>query len=83
MEPLLAPVPDLHKHLDGIHWVIVGAESGPKARPMSDDWVREIRDQCIEAKVAFFYKQRIEDGRKVEMPELDGQVWAQIPESTR
>jgi protein gp37 len=54
-EPLLAPLPDLP--LDGIHWVIVGGESGPGARPMHPDWVRDIRDQCQRAGVAFFFKQ--------------------------
>jgi len=82
-EPLLGPI-DLSTDLlwgrdDGIDWVIVGAESGPKARPMDEDWVRSIRDQCIEAGVPLFYKQRIERGRKVSMPALDGQVWAQYP----
>jgi protein gp37 len=83
IEPLLGPLPYLHKHLEGIEWVIVGAESGPKARPMDEDWVREIRDQAVSAGVPFFYKQRIEGGRKIELPELDGKVWAQIPEVGR
>jgi protein gp37 len=55
LEPLLAPLPDLP--LDGIHWVIVGGESGPGARAMHPDWVRAIRDQCTSAGVAFFFKQ--------------------------
>lgn len=54
-EPLLAPLPDLP--LDGIDWVIVGGESGPGARPMHPDWVRDIRDQCVGAGVPFFFKQ--------------------------
>ncbi len=54
-EPLLAPLPDLP--LDGIGWVIVGGESGAGARPMQADWVRDIRDQCERADVAFFFKQ--------------------------
>jgi protein gp37 len=41
----------------GIHWVIVGGESGPKARPMHPDWARSIRDQCVAARVPFFFKQ--------------------------
>ena len=41
----------------GIHWVIVGGESGPHARPMHPDWVRSIRDQCVDASVPFFFKQ--------------------------
>lgn len=55
LEPLLGPLPSLD--LEGIHWVIVGGESGPNARPMSPEWVREIRDQCSEAGVPFFFKQ--------------------------
>jgi protein gp37 len=54
-EPLLAPLPDLP--LDGISWVIVGGESGPGARPLQLDWVRDIRDQCRRARVALFVKQ--------------------------
>jgi protein gp37 len=54
-EPLLGPLRSLH--LDGIGWVIVGAESGPDARPYDPDWVRDIRDRCFEHEVAFFHKQ--------------------------
>ena len=54
-EPLLGPVGRID--LTGIHWAIVGGESGPKARPMEEQWAIEIRDQCIEAKTAFFFKQ--------------------------
>ncbi|WP_454862273.1 DUF5131 family protein [Peribacillus frigoritolerans] len=54
-EPLLGPLDDLN--LTKIHWVIVGGESGPGARPMEADWVRSIRDQCKTQKVAFFFKQ--------------------------
>ena len=60
-------------------WVICGAESGPGARPMQLDWVRGLRDQCQAADVPFFFKQMIVDGRKVELPELDGKVWAEMP----
>jgi protein gp37 len=54
-EPLLAPLPRLP--LSGIHWVIVGGESGPGARPMELEWVDGIRRQCRGAKAAFFFKQ--------------------------
>lgn len=54
-EPLIGPLKQLN--LEGIHWVIVGGESGPRARPMNSDWVREIRDQCHLQNVAFFFKQ--------------------------
>jgi protein gp37 len=53
-EPLLGP---LELELDGVDWVIVGGESGPGARPMHPEWVRSIRDQCVDAGVAFFFKQ--------------------------
>lgn len=53
-EPLLGP---LRLNLQGIHWVIVGGESGPHARAMKAEWVREIRQQCQEASVPFFFKQ--------------------------
>ena len=68
---------------NGIKWVICGGESGPGARPMDEQWVRDIRDQCVSAKVPFFYKQRLESGRKITMPELDGKVWDQMPGGKR
>lgn len=55
VEPLLEDVGDLN--LDGIHWVIVGGESGVKARPMNPSWARKVRDQCAKDNVAFFFKQ--------------------------
>lgn len=90
-EPLLGPVNlndvfpgGLPCPVDGpytraIHWVIVGAESGHGARPMQLDWVRSLRDQCQAAGVPFFFKQAIVDGKKIELPELDGRVWAEMP----
>jgi protein gp37 len=44
-------------HFAGIHWVIVGGESGPNARPMNPDWTKSIQKQCKEQNVAFFFKQ--------------------------
>jgi protein gp37 len=55
IEPLLAPVGELN--LEGIHWVIVGGESGPQARPMDVEWARSVREQCVSAGVPFFMKQ--------------------------
>ena len=55
LEPLIGPLPSLD--LAGIHWVIVGGESGQNARPIDPGWVRDIRDQCADASVAFFFKQ--------------------------
>ena len=79
-EPLLGPVhlwlPFRRALLD---WVIVGCESGPGHRPMDLNWVRSIRDQCAEVGVPFFFKQAYIDGKKVEMPELDGRVWDERP----
>ena len=55
VEPLLEDVGELD--LDGIHWVIVGGESGTRARPMKAEWARRLRDQCLRDQVAFFFKQ--------------------------
>lgn len=115
-EPLLWSLVDLPPggfrfplDLTGIDWLIAGAESGPKARPMDEDWVRELRDacgaECLDESPestagiatgkhcgprpgflyrdhrhpAFFYKQQIVNGRKVECPELDGRQWMEFP----
>lgn len=77
-EPLLGPLDDLD--LDGIHWVIVGGESGRGARPVQADWVRSIRDQCREAQVAFFFKQWGGRTPKAGGRELDGRPWDDKPE---
>lgn len=64
-----------------IDWLIAGAESGPGARPMQDDWVRSLRDQCANAGVAFFLKQKLnERGHKVSLPLLDGVRHDAMPE---
>jgi len=76
-EPLLGPIHDLD--LEGIDWVIVGGESGPKARPMDPDWVREIRDRCLSAKVPFFFKQWGGVIKKRNGRILDGRMWGQMP----
>lgn len=80
IEPLLGPLPRLD--LRGIQWVIVGGESGPRARPMQHSWVLDIRDQCRAAGVAFFFKQwggvfKSRTGR-----ELEGRTWDEMPQST-
>lgn len=77
IEPLIGPMGKLD--LSNISWVIVGGESGPKARPISADWVREIRDQCVEAKVAFFFKQWGGIRPKTGGRELDGVQWDELP----
>lgn len=78
LEPLLGPLPSLD--LTGIDWVIVGAESGRGARPMDEGWVREIKDQCVERGIPFFFKQAATPaGHKISLPELDGRQWAEMP----
>jgi protein gp37 len=62
-----------------ISWVIAGSESGPGARPMDEDWVRSIRDECQAAGTPFFYKQKTVKGKKVPTPELDGRTWMEFP----
>lgn len=78
LEPLLGPLQNLA--LDGIHWVIVGGESGPGARPMQAEWVRDIRDQCITQNVPFFFKQWGGANKKKAGRTLDGRTWNQMPE---
>ena len=79
VEPLLGPLRQLD--LRGIHWVIVGGESGPGARPMDPDWVRGIRDQCLDAGVGFFFKQWGGVNKKKTGRTLDGRTWDQGPET--
>ncbi len=77
LEPLLGPLSSLQ--LNEIDWVIVGGESGPGARPMRDSWVRDIRDQCIESDVPFFFKQWGGVFKKRNGRVLDDRTWDQIP----
>jgi len=78
IEPLLGPIAKLN--LDGIHWVIVGGESGPKHRKPDPEWVRQLRDFCVGAGVPFFFKQWggpiAKSGGRV----LDGQTWDEMPD---
>ena len=60
--------------LDGIQWVICGAETGPKKRPMNIDWARSIRDQCQDAGIPFFFKKDSAGSH-----ELDGEIFEQFP----
>ncbi|MCH8977724.1 MAG: phage Gp37/Gp68 family protein, partial [Armatimonadetes bacterium] len=76
-EPLIGPLDDLP--LDGIHWVIVGGESGPKARPMDGDWARSIRAQCFDADVKFFFKQWGGVRKHSTGRELDGKFYDDMP----
>ena len=76
-EPLLGPLPSLD--LSSIHWLIAGGESGPNARPMDETWVRDLRDQCREADVAFFFKQWGGRTPKAGGRKLDGAYHDEIP----
>ena len=76
-EPLLGPLPGLD--LSSIHWLIAGGESGPNARPMDKAWVRNLRDQCREADVSFFFKQWGGRTPKSGGRELDGAYHDEFP----
>lgn len=82
-EPLLGPI---ELNLASIDWVIVGGESGHKARPMRLEWARQIRDLCISANVPFFFKQwgahnedGVRGGKGVNGRVLDGRTWDSLP----
>jgi protein gp37 len=86
LEPLLGPIDLTESLLKGIHWAIVGGESGPMARPMDPGWARSIRGACKKFDVPFFFKQwgafspsgeRV--GKKAAGRILDGKVWNQMP----
>jgi protein gp37 len=77
LEPLLGRLSKLD--LDYIDWVIVGGESGPGARPMDRAWVINIRDQCLRARVPFFFKQWGGVNKKKTGRELDGRTWDELP----
>jgi protein gp37 len=77
LEPLLGPLPELD--VSGIDWVIVGGESGPGARPMNAEWVREIRDNCLFSEVPFFFKQWGGVFKKRAGRILDDRTWDEMP----
>jgi protein gp37 len=79
-EPLLGPLPSLN--LDGIHWLITGGESGKGARPCDPQWVRDLRDRCVAAGVAFFHKQNGGRTSKAGGRLLDGRTWDELPQAT-
>jgi protein gp37 len=95
IEPMLSQINILRRYLTGIStpkldWVICGGESGNSARPMRPEWVRSLRDQCIENQVPFFFKQwgtfawqgdkPVKVGKKKSGRILDGRTWEQFPE---
>jgi protein gp37 len=79
LEPLLGPLPQLK--LKNIDWVIVGGESGHRARPMDPAWVTDIRDQCARAAVAFFFKQWGGKNKKKAGRVLEGRTYDAMPET--
>ena len=78
IEPLLGPIPKLP--LQGIDWVIVGGESGPRCRKIEPQWVRQIRDRCIAQGIPFFFKQWGGTRKKQSGRELDGRTWDEMPD---
>jgi protein gp37 len=79
LEPLLGPLEKLD--FENIDWAIVGGESGPGARPMKEEWVKNIRDQCQKAGVAFFFKQWGGFNKKKTGRKLEGRTWNDMPKS--
>ena len=78
LEPLIGPID--HLELQGIHWVIVGGESGHGARPMEEQWAVSIKNQCVVNDVAFFFKQwgGVQKHRTGRV--LEGRTWEQFPQ---
>jgi protein gp37 len=77
IEPMLGPISNMD--LNGIDWVIVGGESGPRARPIQYEWIVDVRDQCIKSQVPFFFKQWGGTNKKKAGKLLDGKIWNQMP----
>lgn len=79
-EPLLGPLDDLD--LSGIGWLIAGGESGPRHRPVRTEWLRDLRDRCVESGLPYFFKQwggsRPKSGGRL----LDGRTWDEMPQAT-
>jgi protein gp37 len=76
-EPLLGPLDGID--LSGIHWLIAGGESGPGHRPVRAEWLRELRDECLERGVAFFFKQWGGPQSKSGGRRLDGKIYDGMP----
>jgi len=84
VEPLLEDIGSIN--LAGIHWVIVGGESGPRSRPMKIEWARNVRNQCVQTGVPFFFKQwgsigadGVRRSKSTNGHELDREAWRQMP----
>lgn len=80
-EPLLGPLDQLD--LNGIDQLIVGGESGPGARPMEAEWVRDLRDRCVNSDTMFFFKQWGGTNKKKAGRVLDGRTWDEMPPAPR
>lgn len=76
-EPLLGSLVELN--LSEIHWVIAGGESGPISRPVDVEWLRELRDKCLESRVPFFFKQWGGTNKRASGRVLDGKTWDEYP----
>jgi len=76
-EPLLGPIPDVD--LSGIHWAVVGGESGPNSRPIDEAWVKDIKHNCRRNSVAFFFKQWGGHNKKAAGRKLNGRTWDEYP----
>lgn len=77
LEPLLGSL--VHLDLSNIDWVIVGGESGPGARQMKKEWVMQIKEQCIEQNIPFYFKQWGGTNKKKTGRLLEGRIWEEMP----
>src|SRR5665647_1087790 len=78
IEPLISAMPNLN--LLNIDWVIVGGESGQKSRPIKEEWVLDIKSQCEQKQIPFFFKQWGGRNKKVSGKLLQGKIYCQMPE---
>jgi len=81
LEPLLGPLPNLN--LNNIDWVIVGGESGPKSRLIKEEWVHEIKAQCKDQNVPFFFKQWGGKNKKASGRLLENKTWNEMPKMAK
>jgi len=79
VEPMISAIPNMN--LLGIDWVIVGGESGPKSRPLREDWVIDVKNQCEKSGIPFFFKQWGGKNKKAAGKLLQGKIYCQIPAS--
>ena len=80
IEPMISAIPNMN--LLGIDWVIVGGESGQKARPIQEEWVIDIRNQCEQNQIPFFFKQWGGKNKKAAGKLLEGRIYCQIPSTS-